>query len=105
MRMLLRTRIPVEHGNRAAKDGSMTKAFESIFEKLKPEAAYFSMDDGLRAVYIFYDIDAEYKFLEIHEPLFAAMGGAIYEQPALNWHDIKRGFTDLALGRRMRPGF
>ena len=96
MRMLLRIKIPVEHGNRAARDGSMAKAFESIFDKLKPEAAYFSMEDGLRAAYIFYDIDAEYKFLEIHEPLFAAMGAAIYEQPALNWDDMKRGFKDLS---------
>jgi len=37
-----------------------------------------------------------HKFLEIHEPLFAAMGAAIYEQPTLNWDDMKRGFKDLS---------
>ena len=53
MRMLLRIKIPVEHGNRAARDGSMAKAFESIFDKLKPEAAYFSMEYGLYTAYFF----------------------------------------------------
>ena len=50
MRMIMTIRIPVEHGNRAIQDGSMTRAFENPFEILQPEAAYFSMLDGSRAV-------------------------------------------------------
>jgi hypothetical protein len=47
MRMILKIKIPPESGNRAAQDGSMMKAFQSLNERLKPEATYFSMDDGM----------------------------------------------------------
>ena len=94
MRMMMKIRIPVEHGNQAVQDGSMTRAFEAIQEKLKPEAAYFFMDDGLRTALFVYEIDEQYKLLGIHEPLFAAMGALIDEQPVLNWDDMLRAIDE-----------
>ena len=98
MRMLLKIKIPVEHGNRAAADGSMKAAFENLFKTLQPEASYFSMEDGLRCAYIFYEARAEYQFLEIHEPLFASMGALVYDSPALVWDDMVEGFGKLQHG-------
>ena len=95
MRMMLKIKIPVEHGNRAAKDGTMVRAFDSLKKKLKPEAVYFSTDDGMRCAYVIYDIKESYQFLEIHEPLFASMGALIYDAPALTWEDMARGWADL----------
>ena len=95
MRMMMTIRIPVEHGNRAVQDGSMTKAFESLFEKLKPEATYFSMLDGLRAAFIIYELDEQYKLLDFHEPLFAAMGAMVDDRPVLNWDDMQQAFAEL----------
>lgn len=51
--MMLKIKIPPESGNRAVKDGSMAKAFESLNEKIKPEAVYFSMEDGMRCAFFF----------------------------------------------------
>ena len=84
MRMMLKIKIPPEAGNRAVADGSMVKAFESLKAKLKPEAIYFSMEDGMRCVFVFYNIDEEYRFLDIHEPLFSSMGGSRVRRPSLN---------------------
>lgn len=95
MRMMLKIKIPVEHGNRAAKDGSMVKAFQSLIEKLKPEATYFFLEDGMRCAYLIYEIKEEYQFLEIHEPLFASMGALVYDYPALTWEDMTRGWEAL----------
>ena len=46
MRTMLRFRVPVERSNQAIKDGSLKKTLQSLMERLKPEAAYFSPLDG-----------------------------------------------------------
>ena len=49
MRMMLKIVIPTETGNQAIKDGSLHKIFEATMSKLKPEAAYFVAENGLRS--------------------------------------------------------
>jgi hypothetical protein len=49
MRMMLKIVIPTETGNQAIKDGSLHKIFEATMSKLKPEAAYFVAEHGLRS--------------------------------------------------------
>ncbi len=95
MRMMLKIKIPPEAGNRAVKDGSMTRAFENLKEKFKPEATYFTMEDGLRCAYFFYEIEENYHLLELHEPLFNAMGALIYDSPVLTWDDMAKGWKAL----------
>lgn len=97
MRLMMTIKIPVEHGNRAIRDGSMAKAFAGLFEAVKPEATYFSMLDGYRVAFIVYELDEQYKLLDIHEPLFAAMGALIDERPVLNWDDMERAFAELKI--------
>ncbi len=94
MRMMMTIKIPPEHGNLAMKDGSARQAFETLMETVKPEAAYFMMLDGQRAAILVYELDAAYKLLEIHEPLFAAMGALIDECPVLTWDDMTRAMEE-----------
>ena len=95
MRLMMTIKIPVEHGNKAIRDGSMNQAFRNLYEKLKPEAAYFTMLDGHRAAVFVYQLEEEYKLLDLHEPLFAAMGALIDERPVLSWDDIERAFDEV----------
>ncbi|MEZ5828615.1 MAG: hypothetical protein R3D30_04250 [Hyphomicrobiales bacterium] len=90
MRMMLKVKIPPESGNRSAKDGSMAKAFQTLKEQLKPEAAYFSMEDGMRCAYLFYDAETLPDFVKIHEPLIQATGALVYDAPALVWEDMAK---------------
>lgn len=94
MRLMMTIKIPVEHGNKAIQDGSMNRAFQNLYEKLNPEAAYFTMLDGHRAAIFVYQLEEEYKLLGFHEPLFAAMGAMIDERPVLNWDDIERALDE-----------
>ena len=88
MRMMLRIKFPPESGSRAVQDGSMAKAFQTLKEKLNPEAAYFSMEDGMRAAYIIYDAKSLPDFVRIHEPLIQATGALVYDSPTLTWEDM-----------------
>ena len=40
MRLMLRFSIPVEKGNEAAADGSMSKAIQNLVEDVQPEAVF-----------------------------------------------------------------
>jgi hypothetical protein len=88
MRMMLKIKIPPDSGNRSVKDGSMAKAFRILKEQLNPEAAYFSMEDGMRCAYIFYNAKDLPDFVKIHEPLIQATGALVYDAPALTWGDM-----------------
>lgn len=95
MRMMLKIKFPPESGNRSAKDGSMAKAFQTLKDKLNPEAAYFSMEDGMRCAYIFYDAKSLPAFVEVHEPLIQATGALVYDAPALTWDDMAKAFKSF----------
>jgi hypothetical protein len=56
MRMMLKLVIPTETGNQAIKDGSLHKILEAAMHKLKPEAAYFLPEHGLRSAIMFFDM-------------------------------------------------
>ena len=48
MRFLLKVNIPVETGNAAAEAGTLGTKIQSILTDLKPEAAYFTDNNGQR---------------------------------------------------------
>ncbi|MEW6438983.1 MAG: hypothetical protein AB1508_17635 [Pseudomonadota bacterium] len=95
MRMLLKIRIPAEAGTRAIKDGSMGQLFEGILSKLKPEAAYFVAEDGLRTAMIFFDMKDTSEIPSIAEPFFAGLDAKIEIQPVMNADDLKKGLSAL----------
>ena len=94
MRMMLTIQIPPEPGNKAIQDGSMKTAFENLHKKINPEAAYFTMSDGLRTAIYVYDLVEEYHILQIHEPLFAALGCHIEEKPVMIWADMEKAMEE-----------
>jgi hypothetical protein len=95
MRMLLKILIPAEAGTRAIKDGSMARLLEGTLSKLKPEAAYFVAEDGLRTAMIFFDLKDTSEIPSIAEPLFAGLDAKIEIQPVMNVDDLKKGLSAL----------
>jgi hypothetical protein len=91
MRMMLKILIPTETGNRAVKDSSLHKIFETTMSKIKPEAAYFVAERGQRCATMFFDMNDASDVPGIAEPFFAGLNARIQLIPAMNAEDLKRG--------------
>jgi hypothetical protein len=88
MRMLLKASIPVEAGNAAAKSGTLGNNIESILAEQKPEAAYFTLDNGMRTGFIFLDIQDASQIPAILEPWFLAFNASVELTPVMNGEDL-----------------
>jgi hypothetical protein len=90
MRFLLKVNIPVESGNAAAKAGKLGTIIQSILADLKPEAAYFTADNGQRTGFIVFEMQDPSQIPAIAEPWFLAFNASIELYPAMIPADLAK---------------
>lgn len=95
MRIMLKVTIPVETGNAAAKAGKLGAIIQSILTDLKPEAAYFTDDDGRRAGLIFLDLQDASQIPAIAEPWMQAFNASIELHPVMIVDDLAKAGTAI----------
>lgn len=92
MRMLLRTHLGASDGNAAIASGTLQKAVHSFMEKFKPEAAYFTIENGMRSGLYVFDLKEPYQMPEVGEPFFA-IGCTVALTPCMTPDDLRAGWT------------
>lgn len=90
MRFLLKVNIPVEAGNAAARAGRLGTTIQTILTDLKPEAGYFTDNDGQRSGFIFLDLQDISQIPAIAEPWFLAFNASIALHPVMVPEDLAR---------------
>ena len=91
MRMLMKMQLPVERGNEAIKDGSLQRTMESLMGGLKPEAAYFFAEDGMRTALMVFDMQDSSEVPSAAEPAFMQLNAAVSFTPVMNADDLQKG--------------
>jgi hypothetical protein len=91
MRMIMKVSIPVESGNTSARNGTLETTIKRILDELKPEAAYFTANNGQRGGYIVFDMKESSQLPSIAEPWFLAFNASIEVQPCMTPKDLAEG--------------
>lgn len=95
MRTLIKVTVPVEAGNRAIRDGSLPKVIADALERLRPEAAYFLPDRGIRTMMLVIDVKDPSDIPVIAEPFFTQLDAAVEFTPVMNADDVKKGLEKI----------
>jgi hypothetical protein len=94
MRILLNVKIPHQTFNAAVKDGTAGAKLNRILEAIKPEAAYFTEQDGHRGAVIVVDLPDASKIPALAEPWFLAFQADVQFRIAMTPEDLKKSGID-----------
>jgi len=86
--MMMKVNIPVETGNDVVRRGSLGSTIQKILAEMKPEAAYFAEDGGVRTGYIFFDMNDSSQLPAVAEPWFLALNASLTVRPAMTPQDL-----------------
>ena len=95
MRFLVKVNIPVEAGNTAVKDGKLGTTIQSILADQKPEAVYFTDDNGQRTALVFLDIQDASQIPATVEPWMLAFNASIEVHPVMVPEDLTKASSDF----------
>jgi hypothetical protein len=89
MRFLVKVQWDVEAGNALARGGALGTTVASILEEQKPEAAYFTAENGKRTGLLFMNLESASQIPAIAEPWFLTVNAAIDFVPVMLPEDLK----------------
>ncbi|MER8005068.1 hypothetical protein [Streptomyces sp. NPDC094149] len=95
MRVLLKASMNTEKANDVIRSGKMPQLMEETLGNLKPEAAYFTIDHGVRTAYLVIDVQDSSQMPSIGEPFFMDLGAEIDMTPVMNSDDLQKGLSQL----------
>ncbi|PWU09760.1 MAG: panthothenate synthetase [Verrucomicrobia bacterium] len=99
MRMLLNVKIPHEPFNTAVKDGTAGAKLKKILDAIKPEAAYFTEQDGQRGGVLVVDLPDPSKIPSLVEPWLLTFQADIELRVVMTPADLEKAALD-SLGKQ-----
>jgi hypothetical protein len=95
MRTLMKIQIDTAAGSRAIADGSLPQLMQQTLGSLRPEAAYFGPENGVRTAFIVFDMQDPSQLPSITEPLFSKLNARVEVFPVMNQEDLQKGLQQL----------
>jgi hypothetical protein len=95
MRMLFTVTTDTEAGTRAIENGTAQQSLREALDRLKPEAAYFYLQNGKRTTLFVLDLADPSTIIPLVEPLYSLLKAEISLTPVMNVDDLFEGFRAL----------
>ena len=90
MRILLNVKIPHQQFNAAVADGTVGLKLNRILEAARPEAVYFTAQDGRRSAVLIVDLPDASKIPSLAEPWFLTFQAEVELRVVMTPDDLKR---------------
>ena len=95
MRMMVTIRVPVESGNRAIKDGTLPRIIQGVTERIRPECAYFFIENGRRTMRAVFDLKSQADMVPNFEPALLGLDAELELIPVMTGEELASGFKAL----------
>jgi len=92
---MMRVMIPVETGNAAIRNGRLPQQMQEILGRIRPEAAYFTTDKGLRTCYLFIDMKDQTDIPSLAEAFFLEFNASVEFMPVMNAEDLQKALAKV----------
>lgn len=99
MRMLLHAMFPTEPFNSLVRDGTAGQILQKIVEEIKPEAVYFTEEDGMRSALLVVDLASASDIPKLAEPFFLNFDAECRLRVVMSFEDLQNAGLD-ALGKK-----
>ncbi|MGE5353663.1 MAG: hypothetical protein ACM3Q2_19415 [Syntrophothermus sp.] len=100
MRTLMKVCIDTEAGNRALRDGTLQQTIMSVADMIKPEAVYFTPENGKRTAYFFFDMKDSHLMPQVTEPLFMELKAEVTFTPVMNQEELQKGLQNMTSSKK-----
>ena len=94
MRILMNVKMPHQPFNSFVKEGTAGAKLNKILDALKPEAAYFTEQDGRRGAMLIVDMPDSSKIPALAEPWFLTFEADVEFRVVMSADDLKRASLD-----------
>jgi hypothetical protein len=94
MRMLLNVKIPHAEFNAAVRDGSAGSKLKKILDELKPEAVYFTEQNGGRGAILIVEVADPSRIPSLAEPWFLTFKADVEFRVAMTPEDLAKSGLD-----------
>ncbi len=98
MRMLMNIIFPLEPFNSAVRDGTVGSKMKAILDQIKPEAVYFTEQNGQRGGILVVDVKDSSEIPSLAEPWYLTFEADVEFRVAMNPEDLARANLE-ALGK------
>ncbi|MCW5983424.1 MAG: panthothenate synthetase [Bryobacteraceae bacterium] len=99
MRMLMHVQLPLEPFNTAVREGTAGQKIQQILEAIRPEAVYFTEQNGHRGGTLVVNVDDASDVPKLAEPWFLTFNAEVEFRIAMTPEDLAR--ADLGgLGKK-----
>lgn len=99
MKMLMNVLFPLEPFNTLTRNGEVGAVMNEILNDLKPEAAYFTEQDGHRSVLLLVDVENPSHVPKLAEPFFLKFDAECRFRIVMSAEDLQKAGLE-ALGEK-----